>query len=294
MNNADIMAIRYPSRVNRTAANEDLYHAKQSFKNLRIINFEYIGISYPDPYYEIRSINSPTFSIEYVISGKGYVATDKRIQCAKAGDTFLLQIGRERHYFSDPEDPWNKIFITFSGRMAQTIAKTYFLEDINLVEGLDTYSELSEIVRLAKESEETGIDNTLPIITVIHALAHKIYCHLHSDSAFSIEEIIKEQLNGYVNRDFNMDIFAKSLNKSKSQITRLFKKAYGETPYKYLLSKRIDLAKTALTETTEPLKSISADLCFYDEYYFSSYFKSITGYSPSEYRKMYTRKPQQH
>ena len=34
MNNTDIMAIRYPSRVNRTAANEDLYHAKQSFKNL--------------------------------------------------------------------------------------------------------------------------------------------------------------------------------------------------------------------------------------------------------------------
>jgi AraC-like DNA-binding protein len=87
-----------------------------------------------------------------------------------------------------------------------------------------------------------------------------------------------------------MDMFAKSLNKSKSQITRIFKTAYGETPYKYLLSKRIDLAKTALTETNDPIKSIAADLCFYDEYYFSSYFKSITGHSPSEYRKLYTKK----
>ena len=290
MNITDIMAIRYPSKVNRTSANEDLFRAVQSIKNRRIINFDYIGISHPDPYYEIKSINAPSFSFEYVISGKGYIAVDKKFQCAKAGDTFLLPVGHERHYFSDPEDPWEKIFISFSGRMAHTIAKMYFLEDINLVEGLDTRNELSEIVRLAKESEENGIDNTLPIITFIHTLAHKIYCHLHSDSDFSIEEIIKEQLDSYVNRDFNMDMFAKSLNKSKSQITRIFKTAYGETPYKYLLSKRINLAKTALTETTDPLKSIAADLCFYDEYYFSSYFKSITGHSPSEYRKLYTKK----
>ena len=75
------------------------------------------------------------------------------------------------------------------------------------------------------------------------------------------------------------------IKRSESQTIRIFKDAYGITPYAYLIEKKISLAKKLLTGTNLTVKEISEKLAFADEYYFSNLFKQKVGTSPSSFRK---------
>ena len=75
------------------------------------------------------------------------------------------------------------------------------------------------------------------------------------------------------------------MSRSESQTIRIFKRAYGVTPYAYLLEKKLDLAGQLLRDTNLSVREIAEKLSFADEYYFSNVFKKKTGVSPSVYRR---------
>ena len=96
---------------------------------------------------------------------------------------------------------------------------------------------------------------------------------------------VKDLLQHSPHVDINLDDLAKNYYCSKSEIIRSFKKAYGITPYAYLISLRIDLSKNLLTDSNKTVKEIADYLRFSSEYYFSNFFKEKVGVSPREYRK---------
>ena len=75
---------------------------------------------------------------------------------------------------------------------------------------------------------------------------------------------------------------------SESQLRRNLEKATGYTPKEYLRRLRINKARTALTETTLPIREIAAACGFASPYYFSRCFAEETGLSPRAYRLRYT------
>ena len=71
-----------------------------------------------------------------------------------------------------------------------------------------------------------------------------------------------------------------------SYFSRLFKKKMKMGFLEYILQQRMEIAKRLLKETDLQVKEIMYKLSYNDEKYFRSIFKSYTGYSPTEYRKM--------
>jgi len=66
-----------------------------------------------------------------------------------------------------------------------------------------------------------------------------------------------------------------------------FKALFGITIHQYMLNHKIELAISYFKNFPEmPIKEISYNLGFYDEYHFSKQFKKIIGVSPSEYKNM--------
>ena len=65
---------------------------------------------------------------------------------------------------------------------------------------------------------------------------------------------------------------------------------FGVTPYRYLLSRRLETARLLLRGTALPVREIAFRLCFSDEHYFSSLFRRKTGQTPSAYRRDPDRK----
>lgn len=106
------------------------------------------------------------------------------------------------------------------------------------------------------------------------------------------EEILKAQK--YIEENFHLptisvELIAEQSNMSKRNFIRRFKNATQNTPMEYLQRVKIESAKKALENETSPISSLMYDSGYNDLKTFRSVFKKITGLTPQEYRKKYSR-----
>ena len=263
--------------------NEEVYNINQRSETRDLVKFRLCGTTFPDPSYKINRKYSNTACIEYVESGCGEVNIDGKTFYPSGGDSYFLQAGRDHYYFSDRTNPWKKHFINLSGKLIESLTEGYSLGDVSYFEGLDTSAELARIIELAREGRD---DCTSELISIVNEIFLKMHNHVKSRSTpLGLEAEMKDFLNTQITSDFRIEQLCRHISRSESQTIRIFKKAYGITPYNYVLGKKLGLAKRLLEDTNLSIKEISDKLCFADEYYFSNLFKRKVGVTPSAYRK---------
>ena len=92
----------------------------------------------------------------------------------------------------------------------------------------------------------------------------------------SIEQAINF-LDDYYTTEINLPRLAQSIGYSLDHFRFLFKESTGLSPKKYILKKRLELAKKQISHSNLPLVEI-AESCGYDDYYqFATYFKKEIG-----------------
>lgn len=101
------------------------------------------------------------------------------------------------------------------------------------------------------------------------------------------EELI-EKVDEYIKNNFCTDIsidgIARYFNFNPTYLTKLFKKAKGISPVKYIIMLRIGYAKNLMQTHQElNIKQIGEIVGYEDPQYFSRIFKEVTGSSPTEY-----------
>ena len=86
------------------------------------------------------------------------------------------------------------------------------------------------------------------------------------------------------------------IQQNKSRIRAIIKKITGSNLSDYIISRRIELAKSLLVQTRDTIQVISQKTGFHTSQYFSSVFRKNVGLSPNEYRQksqaQNTRAPQ--
>lgn len=267
----------------KNAVNEKIYYVNQTSSSRDILNIQMCGITFPDKNYEISRDNSNVACLEYIEKGMGVLQIDGQTFYPEEGDTYFLQVGTKHRYFCDKENPWKKIFINVSGSLLDSLIEGYSLKNIYYFKGLDLSKEMYSIFNLAKENRE---DSTEEIICILNRAFFKMREHLRGiDYTSDLAEKMKEYLHNNAASKFKLEKLCKYISRSESQTIKLFKEAYGITPYAYFLNKKIKLAKDMLLNTNLSVKQIADHLSFADEYYFSNVFKQKTGISPTKYRK---------
>jgi len=261
---------------------EEIYSFSQTAESKGLIRFEMCGITFPDKSYRICRKNSRVSCIEYIEDGSGTVNIGNNTFYPTEGDSYFLQEGKDQLYYSDKSRPWKKYFINFSGELAKKLTEGYGLSDVYHFEGLDLKAELLRIIELGKRVEE---DHTCELILILNEIMLKLREHSSKKHKIrTVEEKMKDYLNTKTESVFRIEELCRHISRSESQTIRLFKAAYGITPYAYVLAKKLDLAKKLLCDTNLSVKEIADKLCFADEYYFSNLFKQKTGMTPSAYR----------
>jgi len=96
-----------------------------------------------------------------------------------------------------------------------------------------------------------------------------------------VDQFIEDNLD----QPITIDKLAEMLNYSKYYFLREFKKFSGNTPLQYILEKKMRRAKELLSEPSNTIASITFDLGFNDQSYFTNVFKSHFGITPGQYRK---------
>lgn len=105
------------------------------------------------------------------------------------------------------------------------------------------------------------------------------------------EEILRAQ--SYIEQNYHMQIsieqIAEQTNMSKRNFIRRFKSATQNTPLEYLQRVKIESAKKALEKNSQNISTLMYDVGYNDLKTFRSIFKRVTGLTPQEYRRKYSR-----
>lgn len=111
------------------------------------------------------------------------------------------------------------------------------------------------------------------------------------------EKQLKEQLfsdildyiSWHAQSNLKVSEIASYFGYNEKYLTTFFKKYSGITLKQHILQVKMDLAKSVLSETNQPVSQIAFSLGFSDAHNFSNAFHKITGLSPSEYRASYNK-----
>jgi len=77
---------------------------------------------------------------------------------------------------------------------------------------------------------------------------------------------------------------ASSVGLSPDHFSRAFKAATGMSPHQAITAARIERAKVLLADSTLPMTEIAIELGFSSSAHFSSRFRQVTGFSPTDWR----------
>jgi AraC-like DNA-binding protein len=248
-------------------------------------NIELAGISYPDPNYYVDRKVSKIYCLEYILDGEGTVYMDDEVIYPSKGDIYLLPNGHHHRYYSRPDNPWKKIWMNVYGPLCDRLMEVYHLEGVLLVKNLDLSDLFHKFLTIC-EDKDTG----LSIISqrgslVFHEILSRISMHLYDRPVVKNAAAykIKEYIDTNIYQKFSINELAKTACLSSSQLNRIFKKEFQQTPYEYILSQKIETAKLLLTNTNISIKQIAYKLSFADEHYFSNCFKERCGTSPKAF-----------
>ena len=146
-------------------------------------------------------------------------------------------------------------------------------------------SDLLEKLHTELKKQGEGEEEALLVHQMIRLFAYEDSQEQKKDAH---ARAVREWCDRHFAEQVSLSDAAKSLFLSRAQMIRVFRQAYDETPYSYILRRRIETAKQLLRSTSLPLSEIAERLSFSDLHHFTHTFKRREGMSPGAYRKMRT------
>lgn len=247
----------------------------------------------PNPYYKLPchnlGKNHPNIDAEFV-PHCGYELHDMQPgECILYTDTFprILTIPK---YVNDLRNSW----IHFSCEDASTLFSQLgimpntilSLRDPELIASI-LYDIMSE--HLQMNAHWKRMENSMFEMLLINVAR----CALPAGSSLTSREIKRRESLAqlrkkmYLNpaRDWSVASMAESMFMSVNRFIDAYSEYFGITPKQDIINARVQHAKTLLGLQNVSLRDAATLSGFQSEYYFSSVFKRITGYTPAAFRR---------
>lgn len=235
-----------------------------------------------------------TYKMVFVISGRGYLKLGgHRPEQINAGDMFVLHPKEKHHYYADAENPWELMWISFNGTLAETLLQNVGInKNTHILQNILTHSiqrTVQTIINALGDTEDTHrLCATGQLYMLFAYLKQTTEVHQKRSEALKQDSCVWRAIrfieqNYYL--DINVDMLCEHVNYSRSYLSRTFKTETDMTIPEYINRIRVQNAITLLKTSQMPVKEISVSVGMKDSFYFSKLFKKITGETPREYRK---------
>lgn len=169
----------------------------------------------------------------------------------------------------------------------------YFFTSSNLLSpDAKLYSECSdEIIGMFREIlrfyQNGDILETKSVFyKILSALDKSEFCsESHTDFAEVTDYIDKNIKNQYIEIAELAEIYGYSADCFRHK----FKQEFGISPKKYIAKEKIELIKKMLLNCNESIENTATAVGFSDSNYFTRFFKSETGLTPTEFRNKFKK-----
>lgn len=125
---------------------------------------------------------------------------------------------------------------------------------------------------------------------VLHVLARALETAPTPEDSATLDSIrrlapVLDFIDGRYTENPSLEEMANCAHLAPNYFHRLFRQAMGMTPYRYLLSRRMTLARLLLLATDLEIKEIAGRCGYQDEFHFSRTFRKHFGRPPTQVRR---------
>jgi AraC-like DNA-binding protein len=244
-----------------------------------------------------REHGTPETIFIYCAEGEGWCELDGHRHEVTASQLLVVPASTPHVYGAAKKSPWTIRWFHAVGAHVplymERLGVTKGKPVVSLSGNVYLFSLFEEVV----EALEHGF--SLPHLAyAAHSLTHLMGLLLrqreeHGYGAPSVREQIArsvEFMKGHLNEPLKVSTLAALVNLSRSHYTTLFRRVTGYAPLSYLNHLRMQQAVQLLNSTDLPIKQISDQLGFSEQFYFSRAFSKTHNHSPSEHRRKYSTK----
>ena len=151
---------------------------------------------------------------------------------------------------------------------------------------------LRDEIQFPKPGQEAVCQNLLNIIILMILRQQELHVSISAFNNVSGECLaIKEYINTHFKEPLTLDDLAQEAHQNKYYIAHTFKDAFGISPIKYLMERRVEESKLLLKETDFSIGRIASVIGFSSSSHYSQAFRRIADMTPNEYRKKFRQLP---
>lgn len=245
------------------------------------------------PYRVIRN-QYDSFLFLYTKSGKGIVSAGDGEKEQHPGDVCLIDCYRPHAYRAAGE--WEFLWIHVDGGASRSyfdyLADGHcfqiFLKDLPFAKRTygqffeQTWSRIHESFLKQENLQSPTLSQNIQELFTILALAKE---ERHEPSAVDFVDDTLKYIRKHLAEPLTLTQLAHRVSLSQFYFSRKFKEKTGYTPYDYILTSRLNLARYYLKSSQESVKTIGYRCGFQSEHSFCTAFKSDTGMTPTQFRK---------
>ncbi len=227
---------------------------------------------------------------KYIVEGSEYHLEPGCILVMRPMEAHMLQV--------DPSEPYERIMINFSYDLIRLIDpeeklltlfhdrplgqhNLYRSHEFTSINGI-TF--LKEMVAPTNSSEERRLNAIVNLFPLLNTLKSVFACKKINEGEWvnrNTPQLIIEYVNNHLHEALSLDILSEHFFLSKSQISRIFKKATGSSVHNYIVIKRLMRAREYMMNGESA--GNACQLCGFDHY--SSFYRSYKkhfGISPTD------------
>lgn len=232
----------------------------------------------------------PCYIIHYVLKGSGYLECNRKTCRIEAGESFVIFPYEEVHYFPDAANPWEYIWVDFTGDRVEECLQKMRLVPVNHILPDIEKDKIYPFFQMLQEMEpfhqDKGTANGI-LMTILGryadaAMKEDIYIPAQKDNCMATAILLIHA--NFHRAYFHVDTLCEMLKISRVTLYRLFQKSLQTSPSAYLLEYRLTQAMKMLEMGTS-VKNVSISCGFSDSFYFSKMFKKYKGMPPSLYKR---------
>ncbi len=240
------------------------------------------GYQHCAPSYHFGPELRDSWTIQYVVRGKGTITKNGKSYTAGPNDLFILKPGEEIELLADSTDPWYYIWVGFR---AQIPMPTILMEQ-DLIPGKKLEGLFFEIANCNKRSnrplEELLISYIWRLIFQLHQMAPT------QPAAKTVSESYVERVQRLIhesNAVINVQTIANRLHLNRSHLSRIFREYTGMSIQSYIYNTRFQTAGELLQ--THTISQTASILGYGDISSFSRAFKAYFKMSPRQYQNQH-------